>query len=318
MNARGNAAGESAPVDGEGGARPRARKPDWLRVGIPSGDNARLVSSLARAGGLATVCDSARCPNKAECWGAATATFMVLGSACTRFCRFCAVEHRGEGDPLQAEEPRRLAKAVAELGLAYAVVTSVDRDDLSDRGAAHFAACARALKALKAPTGESLRVELLVPDYREGEIETVLDTGCDVLAHNIETTPRLQGLRDKRASYAASLHTLSLAASYARGSGGSPLVKSSIMLGLGEEREEVLRSMDDLREAGCSALVLGQYLRPTKAQVDVVRYLDPVEFARYADEARERGFTAVVSAPLARTSYRAHEAFRQSPEEIGE
>jgi lipoyl synthase len=303
-----------------------SRKPAWLRVGIPSGDKARLVSGLARAGGLATVCDSARCPNKAECWGAATATFMVLGSACTRFCRFCAVEHRTEGEPLRAGEPKELARAVAELGLSYAVVTSVDRDDLPDRGAAHFAACSRALKELKTPAGENLRVELLVPDYREGEIELVLDSGCDVLAHNIETVERLQSLRDKRASYAASLHTLSLAASYARESGGSlrakssssPLVKSSIMLGLGEERGEVLRAMDDLRAAGCSALVLGQYLRPTRAQVEVARYLDPEEFARYAEDARERGFAAVVSAPLARTSYHAREAFRQSPKEIGE
>jgi lipoyl synthase len=324
MSARGTAVDEAARADGGGGARPIARKPAWLRVGIPSGENARHVSGLVARGGLATVCDSARCPNKAECWGAATATFMVLGSTCTRFCRFCAVEHRGEGDPLQAEEPQRLARAVAELGLAYAVVTSVDRDDLPDRGAAHFAACARALKALKTPTGDGLRVELLVPDYREGEIEPILDSGCDVLAHNIETVERLQGLRDGRASYAASLRTLALAAAYARGSsgspransGGAPLVKSSIMLGLGEERGEVLRSMDELREAGCSALVLGQYLRPTKAQVDVVRYLDPEEFARYADDARERGFAAVVSAPLARTSYRAHEAFRQSPSDL--
>jgi lipoyl synthase len=292
---------------GEGGARPSLRKPDWLRVGIPSGGNARLVSDLAR--GLATVCDSARCPNKAECWGAATATFMVLGSVCTRFCRFCAVEHRREGEPLQADEPTKLARAVAGLGLAYAVVTSVDRDDLPDRGAAHFAACAGALKAQKTSTGENVRVELLVPDYREGEIELVLDSGCDVLAHNVETVPRLQGFRDKRASYAASLHTLSLAASRARESGGSPLVKSSIMLGLGEERGEVLLAMDDLRAAGCSAIVLGQYLQPTKAQVGVVRYLDPEEFARYADDARERGFSAVVSAPLARTSYHARQAF---------
>jgi lipoyl synthase len=282
-----------------------ARKPAWLRVGIPSGAGARAVSGLLSRHGLATVCDSARCPNKAECWGARTATFMVLGSACTRFCRFCAVEHRREGEPLRSEEPRELARAVAELGLAYAVVTSVDRDDLPDRGAAHFAACARELKSLdRAP-----RVELLIPDYREGEIELVLDSGCDVLAHNIETVERLQGLRDKKASYAASLHTLKLAAAYAREHGGKPLVKSSLMLGLGEEREELLRAMDDLRAAGCSVLVMGQYLRPTRSQVPVARYVEPEEFDRYADEARSHGFASVVSAPLARTSYRAHESF---------
>jgi lipoyl synthase len=289
------------------------RKPAWLRVGIPSGGNARLVSGLVARRGLATVCESARCPNKAECWGAATATFMVLGSVCTRFCRFCAVEHRREGEPPRAEEPEELARAVAELELSYAVVTSVDRDDLPDRGAAHFAACARALKALRTPAGKSVRVELLVPDYREGEIELVLDARPDVLAHNIETVERLQGLRDGRASYAASLHTLSLAAASRAGGGPAsdarPLVKSSLMLGLGEEDGEVLRAMDELRAAGCSALVLGQYLRPTMMQVEEARYLHPDEFARYAEEARARGFASVVSAPLARTSYHARSAF---------
>jgi lipoyl synthase len=276
------------------------RKPSWLRVGIPQGGNARRMSELLSRRGLATVCDSARCPNKAECWGASTATFMVLGSTCTRGCRFCAVDHRTAGEPLRPEEPAELARAVEELGLAYAVVTSVDRDDLPDRGAAHFASCARAIKALAPPP----RVELLIPDYREGEIEIVLGAGPDVLAHNIETVERLQVLRDHRASYAASLHTLALAAS-----GAGPVVKSSIMLGLGEEREEVLAAMDDLRGAGCASLVLGQYLRPTKAQVEVARYVEPEEFARYAEEARSRGFVSVVAAPLARTSYHARSSF---------
>jgi len=292
------------------GAAPLPRKPAWLRVGIPSGAGAREVAGLVAQGGLATVCESARCPNKAECWGARTATFMVLGGTCTRFCRFCAVDHRAEGQPLKGDEPRALAEAVSRLGLAYAVVTSVDRDDLPDRGAAHFAACARALKELKSPSGGQVRVELLVPDYREGEIEVVLASGCDVLAHNLETVDRLQGLRDRRASYGASLRTLGLASAYAASHGGRPLVKSSLMLGLGEERDEVLRAMDDLRAAGSSILVLGQYLRPTKAQVEVARYLDPAEFAGYAEEARARGFSAVVSSPLARTSYHAREAFR--------
>jgi lipoyl synthase len=286
------------------------RKPEWLRVGLPSGGNWRRVAGLVERRGLATVCDSARCPNKAECWGAATATFMVLGSVCTRGCRFCAVEHGREGEALRPEEPAELARAVAELGLAYAVVTSVDRDDLPDRGAAHFAACARAIKALgTAPGGAAVRVELLIPDYREGEMELILDAEPDVLAHNIETVERLQALRDARASYAGSLHTLSLAARRSREKGGSPIVKSSIMLGLGEEREEVLRSMDDLREAGCGSLVLGHYLRPSLRQVEVARYLEPEEFARYAEEARARGFSSVVSAPLARTSYHARSSY---------
>jgi lipoic acid synthetase len=301
---------------GEGGSLSRAtsfpRLPPWLRVGIPSGGNVRRVSELTRRGGLATVCDSARCPNKAECWGAATATFMILGSACTRGCRFCAVDHRAAGESLRPEEPEELARAVAELRLAYAVVTSVDRDDLPDRGAAHFASCVRALKALRAPAGGPVRVEVLVPDYREGEIEPVLDALPDVLAHNVETVERLQSLRDPRASYAASLRTLALAATRARGSDGSPLVKSSLMLGLGEEREEVLRAMDELRAVGCSSLVLGQYLRPTKGQVEVVRYVRPDEFARYAEEARARGFSSVISYPLARTSYHARLSYDEA------
>jgi lipoyl synthase len=282
-----------------------ARKPEWLRVGIPAGANVRKVGQALERRGLATVCDSARCPNKAECWGMATATFMIMGASCTRFCRFCAVDHRTHGLPLRPEEPAELASAVAELGLAYAVVTSVDRDDLPGRGASHFAACARALKALSpAP-----RVELLIPDYREGEIEVVLGAGADVLAHNVETVRRLQSLRDARASYDASLRTLALAAARAKAGAGAPVVKSSLMLGLGEEAAEVLETMDELRLAGCSSLVLGQYLRPTAAQVEVARYVHPEEFARYAEEARSRGFSAVVSAPLARTSYHARGSF---------
>jgi lipoic acid synthetase len=301
--------GDAARAAGPSRAILPSRLPPWLRVGIPSGGNARQVADLVRRRGLATVCDSARCPNKAECWGSATATFMVLGSVCTRGCRFCAVEHGAAGEAPRPEEPRELALAIAELGLAYAVVTSVDRDDLGDRGASHFAACARAIKALPGPAGAGVRVELLVPDYREGEIEPVLDSEPDALAHNIETVERLQGLRDRRASYAASLRTLTLASERGSSGGARILVKSSIMLGLGEEREEVLRAMDDLRSAGCSSLVLGQYLRPTKAQVEPVRYLEPGEFARYAEEARSRGFSSVVSAPLARTSYHARSAF---------
>lgn len=281
------------------------RKPAWLKVALPSGGNWRRVSSILERRGLATVCDSARCPNKAECWGEATATFMVLGSVCTRGCSFCAVTHARSGEQLRPEEPRELALAIAELGLAYAVVTSVDRDDLPDRGAAHFAACVRAIRALEPP----VRVELLIPDYREGEIELVLEAGPEVLAHNIETVERLQGLRDARASYSASLRTLSLAARFASSHGGSPVVKSSLMLGLGEEEAEVLRSMDDLRAAGCESLVLGHYLRPGPRQAPVARYLGEEEFARYAKEARARGFSAVVSSPLARTSYHARGSF---------
>jgi lipoic acid synthetase len=288
--------------------RAPVRKPEWLRVGIPAGGNVRRVGEALERRGLATVCDSARCPNKAECWGLATATFMVMGSSCTRFCRFCAVDHCQRGAPLRREEPEELALAVSDLGLAYAVVTSVDRDDLPDRGAGHFASCARALKSLKSAP----RVELLVPDFREGEIELILDAEPDVLAHNVETVKRLQALRDRRASYEASLHTLALAAARSAANSGSPVVKSSLMLGLGEEEAEVLEAMDDLRRTGCESLVLGQYLQPTKTQVEVARYVAPEEFARYAQAARERGFSSVVSAPLARTSYHARASFEKN------
>jgi lipoyl synthase len=274
-----------------------ARKPPWIRTAAPSGEAWRRVSETLGKYRLATVCDSARCPNKAECWGERTATFMILGTTCTRACRFCAVDHGRAGAPLEPDEPERLARAVRELEIAYAVITSVDRDDLPDRGATRFAACVRAIK----DADPGIRVELLVPDYRGDELEPILDARPDVVAHNVETVARLQGLRDARASYAASLGTLSLVAARR----GGPLPKSSLLLGLGETRDEVKRVMEDLRGAGCEALVLGQYLRPTPAQVEVAEYVAPEAFARYAEDARGLGFRIVVSAPLARTSYRA-------------
>ena len=281
------------------------RKPDWLKVKIPTGENWRRVSDLLSARGLATVCDSARCPNKAECWGASTATFMVLGAVCTRGCTFCAVSRASRGEALKSEEPAELAEAIFELGLKYAVITSVDRDDLPDRGSGHFAACLRAVRA----RNPGVRVELLIPDYREGEIEALLEAAPDVLAHNVETVRRLQRVRDPRASYESSLATLRLAAAWRRDHAGSPVVKSSLLLGLGESREEVLEAMDDLRRAGCTSLVLGQYLQPTPAQIPVSAFVTPQEFVEYAEAARQRGFRTVVAAPLARTSYHARQGF---------
>jgi lipoic acid synthetase len=229
---------------------------------------------------------------------------MILGLTCTRACRFCAVGHGRAGEPLSPDEPERVAAAVSELGIEYAVVTSVDRDDLPDRGAASFAAVARAIRAASPRS----RVELLVPDYGEAEIEPILDARPDVIAHNVETVERLQSLRDRRASYAASIRTISLVAARA----GGPLPKTSLLVGLGEKRDEVVRAMDDLRRAGCRGIVLGQYLRPSPAQVEVAEYITPEAFERYAEEARSRGFSLVVSAPLARTSYRARSGFEAS------
>jgi lipoic acid synthetase len=205
-----------------------------------------------------------------------------------------------EGRPLDAGEPARLAGAVAELGLCYAVLTSVDRDDLADRGAAHFAACIRALKADNA----GLKVEALVPDYSEAELLPVLEAAPEVLAHNVETVRSLQHVRDRRAGFDRSLATLRAAKR-----GGGALTKSSLILGMGERPEEVFAAMDELREAGVDILVMGQYLRPSKLQIPVAAYITPEDFDCYGDEARKRGFASVVSAPLARTSYHALDAF---------
>ena len=285
------------------------RKPDWLKVTIPAGEGCRSMSDLLKRRGLHTVCEGARCPNRGECWAASTATFMVLGNTCTRGCRFCAVNRAAQGDALDPAEPEQLAQAVAELGLAYAVVTSVDRDDLADRGSAHFGACIAAIKAARPST----RVEVLIPDFQAGEIEAILAAQPDVIAHNVETVPRLQGLRDPRARLEKSLATLALAAGAAPGkSGHRPLVKSSIMLGLGETRDEVIETLGLLRKVGCTSLVLGQYLRPTIAQLEVVDYISPEAFEAYAVEARSMGFVSVVSSPLARTSYHARSGFESA------
>ncbi|MCX7775553.1 MAG: lipoyl synthase [Rectinemataceae bacterium] len=281
---------------------PAQPKPSWLKVRLPHGAQWRNVEEVLATRRLHTVCDEARCPNKGECWGAGTATFMIMGDICTRNCRFCAVATARNGVPLDPEEPARLADAVRTLGLRYAVITSVDRDDLPDRGASHFAACIRAIRA-DAP---DVRVEVLIPDYVDQELEIVLAVAPDVLAHNVETVRRLQQVRDHRASFDKSLTTLRQAA--ARGL----VTKSSLLLGLGEQREEVHAAMRELREAGVSILVLGQYLRPTPAQVEVAEYIHPDTFKEYETEGLAMGFTTVVAAPFARTSYHAREAWEQS------
>lgn len=260
------------------------------------------MSELVARKGLHTVCDEAACPNKAECWGCGTATFMVLGGVCTRGCSFCAVATGREGDPVDADEPRRLAEAARELGLGYVVITSVDRDDLADRGAAHFAACVSAVRAMN----PDARIETLIPDFRGAELEALAAAGPDVIAHNVETVRRLQGARDARAGFDLSLRTLSEAKALGF------TTKSSLMLGLGETESEILEAMDALRAAGCDILVMGQYLQPTPRQRKVVSYLEPAAFARLAELARAKGFSSVVSSPLARTSYHAREGFADS------
>lgn len=281
-------------------ALPR-RKPEWLRVPIPSGAEWRRMSGLVERRGLHTVCDSARCPNKAECWGCGTATFMVLGDVCTRGCRFCAVATAKDGRPLRADEPDALAAAVNEMGLSYAVITSVDRDDLPDRGAAHFARCVSAIRE-RSP---SVKIEVLIPDYIDGELDTLAASAPDVLAHNVETVRRLQRVRDARASFDRSLLTLRQAREK-----GIAATKSSILLGLGETREELLSTYEELRGVGVDILVMGQYLQPTANEIPVVEYVHPDTFALYAEDARQAGFSTVVASPFARTSYHAFDAWK--------
>ncbi|MFH1403079.1 MAG: lipoyl synthase [Candidatus Altiarchaeota archaeon] len=276
-----------------------SRKPDWLRVKVPGGSAFGKVRQVLSENSLHTVCDEALCPNKAECWGSGTATFLILGDVCTRNCGFCAVKSGKNGMPLDDEEPARLADAVRKLGLAYVVLTSVDRDDLPDSGSRHYAECVKAVKDVGA------RVEVLIPDYVGDELATVVGSGPEVVAHNIEVVKRLQDLRDVRASYERSLQTLREVKDINDG----VKTKSSIMLGLGESEEDVLRTMDDLRGAGCDFLILGQYLQPGSKQAPVVEYVRPEVFTQYGEEAALRGFDNVISEPLARTSYHAASLF---------
>lgn len=275
------------------------RKPSWLKVQLPHGREWRHVEEVLASNGLHTVCDEARCPNKGECWGAGTATFMIMGDTCTRGCRFCAVKTARQGQPLDPAEPSHLARAIKALGLKYAVITSVDRDDLPDRGSAHFAACIRSIRELS----PGVQIEVLIPDYVGTELSTVLDARPNVLAHNVETVRRLQPVRDRRASFDKSLQTLREAHA-----AGIP-TKSSLLLGLGETKDEVLDALRELRSAGVSIVVMGQYLRPTPQEIPVTEYITPRRFAEYAEKARALGFASVISAPFARTSYHAREAW---------
>ena len=247
-----------------------------------------------------TVCQEAVCPNVAECWGALTATFMLLGDVCTRSCRFCAVKSGKRGQELDPDEPRKIAAAAHDLGLSYVVLTSVDRDDLPDGGAAHFAAVVQAINELSL----DIRVEVLVPDFsgREESLSIVAASTVEVIGHNVETVRRLTPLvRTQRADYDRSLSVLSRFHSLAP----AALIKSSLILGLGEERSEVVKTLHDLRDAGVDIVTLGQYLQPTARQIPVTRYLSLGEFTELEEAARAIGFRSVVAGPLVRSSYRA-------------
>ncbi len=280
---------------------PEARKPGWLKVRLPGGGRYAAVRRAVSSRHLHTVCESARCPNQAECWGLGTATFLILGGTCTRGCRFCSVPRAERGRDVP-DEPEQVAAAARQMELRYVVVTSVTRDDLPDGGASVFARTVACLRRLApAPL-----VELLIPDYLGEALEAVVAAGPDVLAHNVEVVERLTPvLRHGRFRYRRSLEVLRQALELDPGL----VTKSSIMLGLGETSDEVERTMEDLRGAGVEILVLGQYLRPTRAQAPVVDYVPPERFEELAEKGRRMGFGFVAAGPLVRTSYRAAEAY---------
>ena len=278
-------------------------KPPWLKIRFPNGPQYGQTRQLLQKGRLHTVCQEACCPNMFECFAQHTATFLIMGGYCTRNCAFCAVQH-GPPPPLDPDEPQRVAQAAAELKLTYVVVTSVTRDDLPDGGAGHFAATIEALRGHIA----GARVEVLIPDFQGNlkALHAVLDARPDVLNHNVETVPRLYPTVRPQADYAQSLELLKQAALYA------PAIptKSGLMLGLGESDDEIRSTLDDLRQANCRILTLGQYLQPTPTHLPVVRYVPPEDFSRLREAALNMGFDEAAAGPFVRSSYHAAETFR--------
>ena len=277
------------------------RKPDWLKIKLPLGTNYRHVKQIVASHGLHTICSSGKCPNMGECWGAGTATFMILGDICTRSCKFCATR-TGKPLPIDPEEPCKLAESVKLMGLKHVVITSVDRDDLNDGGAEHWAATITAVKNIN----PGITIEVLIPDFdnRLELIKMVANAGPDIISHNLETVERLTPLVRSRASYLTSLGVIR------KISATGSVSKSGIMLGLGETREEVHQIMDDLVGAGCEIFTMGQYLQPTRAHLEVAEYVHPDEFARLIMEGLQRGVRIVESAPLVRSSYHAEKHIR--------
>ena len=280
------------------------RKPPWLKVPLAGGERHARLKQLFRSLNLNTVCEEARCPNVGECWREGTATLMLLGDVCTRGCRFCAVQSGSPKGVRDAHEPQRVADALAELDLAYVVLTMVDRDDLDDGGAGHVAETVQRIRERSPRT----LIETLVSDFGGDEeriARVVRDGRPDVFAHNAEVVPRLQRrMRDARCSWQRSVDVLRCA----RASGAN-VVKSSLMVGCGETEAEVIDAMRELRAAEVDVLTIGQYLRPTEKHAEVVRYVEPSEFAAYEQAGLQLGFKYVASGPLVRSSYRAAEAF---------
>jgi lipoic acid synthetase len=282
------------------GAAPRLPKPAWLKVRAPGSPSYLRLKGLMRDLGLHTVCEEAQCPNIGECWHHGTATFMILGDVCTRACAYCAVAH-GRPAPVDAGEPARVAAAIQTLDLNYVVITSVDRDDLDDGGASVFAETVRQIRA-RLP---QCRIEVLIPDFQgsEAALRTVLDAGPDILNHNTETVPRLYRMARSGGRYARTLELLERSVRY------TPAIptKTGLMVGLGEEHEELVDTFRDLSRVGCRILTIGQYLRPSIAHAPMIRYYHPDEFRDLKAIALDLGFVHVESGPLVRSSYHAHE-----------
>lgn len=284
-----------------------ARKPAWLRVKMPHGSGYQAVKRNVREHRLSTVCEESMCPNIGECWSHGTATIMIMGSVCTRACRFCAVDTGNPHGWLDDQEPKNTAESVRIMGLKYVVITSVDRDDLPDGGAAHYAACIREIKRLNPETA----VEALTPDFRghQDSVSKVVDSGLDVYAQNLETVERLtHPVRDARAGYRQTLRVLA----FAKRHNPNVVTKTSIMLGLGETDYEIQEALDDCREAGVDIVTFGQYLQPTRNHLPVQRFVPPEDFARYRKWGLARGFMEVVAGPLVRSSYRADRVFERN------
>lgn len=284
----------------------RLPKPSWLRIVNHTTPTYQQVKARVQSHGLATVCEEAKCPNIAECWSHGTATIMLMGDVCTRACRFCAVDTGNPRGFLDAQEPENTANTVSLMNLDYVVLTSVNRDDLPDGGARHYADSIRAIK-LRSP---QTKVEALTPDFqgKEADIALILDSGVDVFAQNVETVERLtHPVRDNRAGYWQTLNVLGYAKRYRP----DVLTKTSLMLGLGETDEEIIQTMDDLRAQQVDILTLGQYLQPTQNHLPVMRYVTPETFASLREIGLKKGFFEVASGPLVRSSYRADRVFKR-------
>ncbi|TQV73980.1 lipoyl synthase [Aliikangiella marina] len=292
-------------VKSRSGAHPEplGRKPGWLKVQLPTGGKYQDMKNNVRTNRLATVCEESMCPNIGECWSAGTATIMLMGAVCTRACRFCAVDTGNPNGWLDKDEPQNAAESVAATGLKYIVLTSVDRDDLDDGGAQHYADCVKAI--IKA--SPTINVEVLTPDFKgnKDHLEIVLDSGIKVFAQNLETVKRLtHPVRDPRASYETTMDLLAHSKKYRP----DILTKTSLMLGLGETDEEIMETMQDLKAIGLDIVTFGQYLRPTPNHLPVERYVTPADFDKYRQWGLELGFKEVVSGPFVRSSYRAEKA----------